>query len=438
MNYRHLSATGFLTLALLLQPPPSPASPVFGNATAAPSPPENLLTSSPVRVALPQGDGSRLVDFGIALASIDRPTIREVSRFSSLVDVPWHHPELENLVRYAESYGMKTLLAVHDLFFTQPDPSVRAWVLRPDHAERWRSFVKAHRGILSYDHLWAVYLVDEPFWNDVSVDDLAAAHRAVKESLPLVPTMTSLNRHDLEAAPGDLPEDLFDVVGFHAYAVPVDPNLDPQYQHSLGLLLDKLPERDYVVVADAWWTETRHGAAGLAPEDLAERAEQYRRVAEDIDAIALAAFIWQTLPEGTGLRDLPESVVREYLRVGADVSGRCGVPESVPALAGETVLSFHDCRFHAAVYWRNPGTGDEGQGVAVQLSRDTGIFWFFEESNIELTVKLLDGRALNGHWWVFWSHMTDLEVWLEITDTVTGSVVRYTEPRSDTLAFPGE
>ena len=61
----------------------------------------------------------------------------------------------------------------------------------------------------------------------------------------------------------------------------------------------------------------------------------------------------------------------------------------------------------------------------------------FDPSNIELTVKLLDGTAINGHWWVYWSHMTSLEVWLEVTDTETGKVVIYTAPARDTSAFPG-
>ncbi len=229
---------------------------------------------------------------------------------------------------------------------------------------------------------------------------------------------------------------VLDIVGFHAYAVPEDPNTDPTYQHYLTLLLEKFQDREYVIVADAWWAEQRHGEAGLAPEELAERASQYRRVAEEIDAVALGAFLWQTLPEGIGLRDLPEEVVREYIRIGAEVAGRCGVPAEVGTLAGETALFLHGCRFHATVHWRNPETGEEGDGIAVSLSRDTGVFWFFGPSNIELTVKLLDGETLNGHWWVFWSHMTDLEVWLELTDTESGSVVRYTEPGSDTMAFP--
>lgn len=168
---------------------------------------------------------------------------------------------------------------------------------------------------------------------------------------------------------------------------------------------------------------------------MAARASQYRRVAENIGAVALGAFVWESFPGGTGLRELPEEVIREYIRIGSDITGRCGVPGALPALAGETALFFHDCRFRATVHWRHPATGEEGEGTAVSLTRDTGMFWFFEPSNIELTLKVLNGRSLNGHWWIFWSHMTNLEVWLEVKDTETGLAVTYTEPATDTAAF---
>jgi hypothetical protein len=38
----------------------------------------------------------------------------------------------------------------------------------------------------------------------------------------------------------------------------------------------------------------------------------------------------------------------------------------------------------------------------VPLGADTGYFWFFEDTNVELVVKVLDGRAINGHTWVFY------------------------------------
>jgi hypothetical protein len=44
-----------------------------------------------------------------------------------------------------------------------------------------------------------------------------------------------------------------------------------------------------------------------------------------------------------------------------------------------------------------PGQGTSGTGVAVPLTGNTGYFWFFNSSNVELMVKVLDGDAVNGH-----------------------------------------
>ena len=40
--------------------------------------------------------------------------------------------------------------------------------------------------------------------------------------------------------------------------------------------------------------------------------------------------------------------------------------------------------------------------------------------NTELVVKALDGGGFNGHLWVFYGALTDLEYWITVTDTLTG------------------
>ncbi len=380
----------------------------------------------------------RLRDFGFALVEADRRTIRELAPFSSLVVIAWDHPELTELAAYSRTYGVKLLISVYGLFFSPEDaPGVPLppWSLRPDYAQRWEGFIQRNLEVLGPGTVWGFYLADEPFLNQIPLTALVEANRAVKETFPLIPTVTSLCSLDVDAAPWDLPEDLFDIVGYHAYAVPEDPNTDPEYQYYIHLMLEKFARRDYMVVADAWWSEQYHGRAGFDLQTLIERAGQFRRVAEDIGAVALGAFLWQSIPGGTGLRELPEEAVREYIDIGSEISGRCGVPAAVRPLAGETALFLQDCRFYVTARWRDPATGEEGTAVARPLTSDTGMFWFFEPSNIELTVKLLDGTTFNGHWWVFWSQMTTLEVSLEVTDTETGKVVTYTDPATDTAAF---
>ncbi len=59
-----------------------------------------------------------------------------------------------------------------------------------------------------------------------------------------------------------------------------------------------------------------------------------------------------------------------------------------------------------------------GQAAAgVEISDQSGYFWFFGSSNMEVTVKVLDGRPVNGHFWLFAASMTTEPFVLALTDT---------------------
>jgi hypothetical protein len=55
----------------------------------------------------------------------------------------------------------------------------------------------------------------------------------------------------------------------------------------------------------------------------------------------------------------------------------------------------------------------------MKLGERTGYFWFFQQDNVEVLVKTLDGTAINGAYWVFLGSMTDLEFWLDVTHLAT-------------------
>jgi len=74
-------------------------------------------------------------------------------------------------------------------------------------------------------------------------------------------------------------------------------------------------------------------------------------------------------------------------------------------------LSLHGGEFSVSATWKNPydGKDEEGVGHAIKLTEESGAFWFFDSANQELVVKVLDGRGVNGHWWVFLSSLTTVE-----------------------------
>lgn len=89
-----------------------------------------------------------------------------------------------------------------------------------------------------------------------------------------------------------------------------------------------------------------------------------------------------------------------------------------------TRLCLNSGRFAAEVSWKD-FQNNTGTGQAVALSSDTGYFWFFSSNNVELVVKVLDGRGLNSSYWVFYGALSTVEYTLTVTDTVTGNVRRY-------------
>ena len=72
-------------------------------------------------------------------------------------------------------------------------------------------------------------------------------------------------------------------------------------------------------------------------------------------------------------------------------------------------LSLQDGLFRVSVQWATPDGALHGEAKGVPLSKESGYFWFFQGSNPEILVKILDGNPVNGHWWVFISSNTNLE-----------------------------
>lgn len=146
------------------------------------------------------------------------------------------------------------------------------------------------------------------------------------------------------------------------------------------------------------------------------------------------------------------------------IEARIGEPSSLDVLHAVTTIEveprdetlwLHGESFLASIQWRIPRGGGSGVGFAKALTSESGWFWFFSPDNLEVTLKVLDGRPVNGHWWIFLASMTDVEFTVTVHDNRTGCLGlpvtppvcptwRYTNPpsvnanRLDTQAFPAE
>jgi photosystem II stability/assembly factor-like uncharacterized protein len=96
-----------------------------------------------------------------------------------------------------------------------------------------------------------------------------------------------------------------------------------------------------------------------------------------------------------------------------------------PCVADSTTLCVNGGRFRVQVSWSVAAIGTNRSGQALPLTADTGAFWFFTPNNLELVVKVVDGRPFNGHFWVFAGALSDVAYEITVTDTVSGVIRSY-------------
>ncbi|HEV2846146.1 MAG TPA: hypothetical protein VG477_14925, partial [Thermoanaerobaculia bacterium] len=103
------------------------------------------------------------------------------------------------------------------------------------------------------------------------------------------------------------------------------------------------------------------------------------------------------------------------------------LPKASVCVPGETALCLLGNRFRVEAAWRD-FDGNAGTGKAVPQTSDTGAFWFFNRENLELMVKVIDGRANNGHFWVYYGALSNVAFTITVTDTATGLQKTYRNP----------
>ena len=113
-----------------------------------------------------------------------------------------------------------------------------------------------------------------------------------------------------------------------------------------------------------------------------------------------------------------------------------------PCVADAETLCLLGGRFRVRVAWTDQHNGGSGVGSALPYADRTGFFTFFNPANVELVVKALDGRAVNGKIWFFYGALSDVGYTITVDDLADGHASRqYTNApgsicgRADTGAF---
>jgi hypothetical protein len=119
--------------------------------------------------------------------------------------------------------------------------------------------------------------------------------------------------------------------------------------------------------------------------------------------------------------------------------------ESAGACVPSTEICLLEGKFALSLTAKDPRTGKPGSGLPIP---QTDLFGFYaipdltgNPDNPEMFVKMLDGRPVNGKYWVFYGGLTDFEVTLTVRDTASGAQRTYTKQGgsfcggADTTAF---
>lgn len=163
---------------------------------------------------------------------------------------------------------------------------------------------------------------------------------------------------------------------------------------------------------------------------------------EVIDLLTGQSKVYRN-PQGTPFQPIQDTQAFATCEAeGSDTAGLGGPSPTDPATAVKAAeLPLGEGRFVVEAEWQTVD-GSSGRAEGVQLTSDTGYFWFFDEDNIELVVKVLDACHGFDRFWVFAAGLTNVQVRLTVTDTVTGESKVYDnpsekkfEPIQDTDAF---
>lgn len=98
----------------------------------------------------------------------------------------------------------------------------------------------------------------------------------------------------------------------------------------------------------------------------------------------------------------------------------------VGCAADTTHACLQQGRYRIALTWQDAsGRTGVGSPVPGAVSPDSAVLWFFDPTNWEMLVKVLDGCGLNQRVWVFAAATTDVAYTLTVTDTITGNFKTY-------------
>ena len=153
-------------------------------------------------------------------------------------------------------------------------------------------------------------------------------------------------------------------------------------------------------------------------------------------------------PPVSRTRSLPLLIAFGFALFGAASFATAQAVPPAPGLTPHCVADPHTLclnqqRFAVSAAFQLTPSGPSTEAGAVTLTDQTGYFWFFDPSNVEIIVKILNacGPPFDSYWF-FASGLTNVGVTISVKDLATDTVQTYSNdigtpfaPIQDTAAF---
>jgi hypothetical protein len=132
------------------------------------------------------------------------------------------------------------------------------------------------------------------------------------------------------------------------------------------------------------------------------------------------------------VRDFAELADVDALGIRTELAGSGPLTcPATPCVEDEFGMCLNGGRFRVTAEFDRPDTPSEltEAARAVRLTGDSGLLWFFQDTNIEAIVKVLDACGVNDRYWVFAGGLTNVETIITVCDTAAGIRKDFTNPQ---------
>lgn len=252
--------------------------------------------------------------------------LSEVDTFSNLAHM-CVYDYTDNIVARTNAMNascVSSLLHIQEIFFQMVDtqaPSGVNYDLYPDFTSRWATFATTNASVLDPSKVACFYIVDEPFWNGVSLADMDTVCALLKNGFPTIPLLMVEAYTTVDVM--EVPEAM-DWVGFDRYGS-FDPQNDPAFQENMDTLKGRLssPNQKIVVIIDDQWFPDYLTYLGWTQDMMADVAQNYYDLAvADTSVIGLIGYIWPgglDAPDHYGVRNLTPAVINKNVEIGQNI-----------------------------------------------------------------------------------------------------------------------